>query len=138
MYSALIPRLSDYPTLQKALENVQASCEYENIRSTNLALAQQFGPVAWNRYLEGVRRTDAELDAEVKQLKNSVDDVNKKRKLEQVEAGNEFRTLQHDWEEYQQRNALLRKVVMEQESKLSTLQSLARQRGLTPDAKENS
>merc|ERR1719444_336147 len=78
--------------------------EYNRLRVTNLEMLERWGGKAWIAHSAVVRNVERCLTAEVSALRAQREDVNKKRKLDQVSCGNELRKLSRELEQYQQDN----------------------------------
>merc|ERR1712129_378722 len=81
-----------------------------------------------------VRSSERGLATEASSLRAQREEVNKKRKLDQVSCGNELRKLARELEQYQLDNKEVEKGVMDLESEVLRLKRFALERGV--DIKE--
>jgi len=125
---------------KEATQGVKRQMEYGRIRSVNLELLEQFGKKAWVAHSMVVRGAERLLNNEATELRASREEVNKKRKLDQVSCGNDMRKLMRELEQYQQDNESVQAAVQELELDVKRLRQAAADRGvdissIDPDAK---
>merc|ERR1719167_1603713 len=89
---------------RKAAKAAQMQLEYNRLKLTNLEMLERWGGKAWIAHSAVVRATERSISEEVAGLRAGSEEVNKKRKLDQVTCGNELRRLQHDLDRYRQDN----------------------------------
>lgn len=94
----------DLEAWKKAADLVQMQLEYSRLRLTNLELLERWGNKAWIASSATTRACERVLTAEASTLRASREEVNKKRKLDQVSCGNELRRLALELEQYQRDN----------------------------------
>lgn len=131
----------DHGAWRKAAEMAQTQLEYNRLRVTNLEMLERWGGKAWIAHSAVVRTTERCLGAEASQLRNQREEVNKKRKLDQVSCGNELRKLANELEQYQVDNKEVERGVLELEAEVFRLKKFAVDRGvpiadLFPDQRE--
>ena len=108
----------------------QMNLEYTRIKSLNLELLEQWGKKAWIAHNILIRGAEKVLGKEATELRASREEVNKKRKLDQVSCGNDLRKLMRELEQYQQDNSQVEQAVRGLESDLKRLRDFARERGV--------
>lgn len=82
---------------RKAIENAQAQLEHQTNRAVNLELLKKFGATKWKIHNEQVAQLKTKLAAELEEAKSRVEQINRKRKTEQVAAGQELSQLEHGY-----------------------------------------
>jgi|TARA_B110000208_G_scaffold180379_1_gene229994 pre-mRNA-splicing factor SPF27 len=70
---------------------------HQRVRILNLELAQAHGADAWRWYISNLEAEVARRTEEVGAARDGVDDVNKKRKVEQMAAGPKLHALRSEW-----------------------------------------
>uniref|UniRef100_A0A7S0L8W3 Pre-mRNA-splicing factor SPF27 n=1 Tax=Coccolithus braarudii TaxID=221442 RepID=A0A7S0L8W3_9EUKA len=81
----------------RAVGNAQAQLEHQANRLDNLELLQKFGANQWRIHLNSLEAANSRLAEEQAVLVTEIADVNRKRKLEQVEVGPKLSQLEADW-----------------------------------------
>lgn len=104
--------------------------EYSRLRSLNLELLEQWGKKAWVAHSLVIRGAERVLANEAGDLRAHREEVNKKRKLDQVECGNNIRKLTRELEQYQQDNVQVQNAVRELEVEVKRLRTAASDRGI--------
>ncbi|KAK9828137.1 hypothetical protein WJX74_000261 [Apatococcus lobatus] len=90
---------NDIATWQSCIQNAHSQLEHQLNRLVNLELLLKFGPNAWRAFNEQLENYVARLQQEAQQLKKDIEDVNKQRKVSQLEAGKQLDALQACWAE---------------------------------------
>jgi len=72
---------------QKAVQNAQAQLEHQTNRLVNLELMKRFGGNAWKTYNQHLQFMERSIQNLMKSKKEETDVLNRKRKQEQVSAG---------------------------------------------------
>eukprot|EP00920_Eleutheroschizon_duboscqi_P041009 GHVT01098062.1.p1 GENE.GHVT01098062.1~~GHVT01098062.1.p1 ORF type:complete len:285 (-),score=50.25 GHVT01098062.1:1383-2237(-) len=90
------PSLDDW---RKALSHGQAVSEYAAQALVNQELMNKLGPNSWKRHINDLQAMLTPIRQELTKQKELLDLVNKRRKLEQVECGNDLRNLNLEREE---------------------------------------
>ena len=85
---------------------------------------------AWVAHSCLVRSAEAAATKRVTELRSARDEVNKKRKLEQVSCGNELRKLTMELEQYTADNVQVQKAVWALEEDIRRLKQACRDRGV--------
>jgi len=120
----------DHEVWKKQAENLQMQLEYNRLRHTNLELLDRWGNKAWIAHSCLVRRTERTLGAEATGLRATREEVNKKRKLDQISCGNELRKLNNELEAYVVDNATVTGALWNLEAEVDRLRCIAKERGL--------
>jgi len=87
-----------------AISNAQSQVQHQSVRIENLDLMSEHGPMAWrmhNTYLETVH---AGLKQKLEATKTKIEEVNKKRKLDQTKGGRKVRELEMTWDDLAKKN----------------------------------
>eukprot|EP00440_Ansanella_granifera_P061513 gb/GFBE01066690.1/.p1 GENE.gb/GFBE01066690.1/~~gb/GFBE01066690.1/.p1 ORF type:complete len:248 (+),score=83.93 gb/GFBE01066690.1/:1-744(+) len=124
----------------EAAKVAQKSLEYNRLKTVNLELLEQWGKKAWIAHTTLVRGAERVLNNESTELRATREEVNKKRKLDQVSCGNDLRKLTRELEQYQHDNNDVEKAVRELEMEVKRLREAAKERGVDiadvdPDSK---
>lgn len=131
----------DHGAWRKAAEGIQMQLEYNRLRISNLEMLERWGNKAWIAHSYAIRACERVLATEAASLRASREEVNKKRKLDQVSCGNELRKLALELEQYQRDNVQVQFGVSEMEAEVQQLKRTCLDRGveikdLTGDAAE--
>eukprot|EP00931_Biecheleriopsis_adriatica_P021031 TRINITY_DN1387_c0_g1_i1.p1 TRINITY_DN1387_c0_g1~~TRINITY_DN1387_c0_g1_i1.p1 ORF type:complete len:265 (-),score=74.67 TRINITY_DN1387_c0_g1_i1:109-846(-) len=123
-----------------AAKVLQTNMEYTRLKTVNLDLMEQWGKKAWIAHTMLVKGAERVISNEATELRATREEVNKKRKLDQVSCGNDLRKLSRELEQYQQDNAEVESAVRELEREVKRLREAAAERGVDisgvdPDAK---
>lgn len=90
-------RKSNPQEWQKSIDKANILHEYQSLRAINLDLLQQHGANAWKVYnsqLEGVKER---LKRKLDDIKEETENLHQRRKVEQLEAGQDIRQLEAEW-----------------------------------------
>jgi pre-mRNA-splicing factor SPF27 len=126
----------DEATWKKQGENLQMQLEYNRLRHTNLEMLERWGNKAWIAHSVLVRAIERILGNEANGLRTAREEVNKKRKLDQISCGNELRKLNNELESYSQDNAETGRALWALEAEVERLRRTARERGLQVEEAE--
>ncbi|CEM15606.1 unnamed protein product [Vitrella brassicaformis CCMP3155] len=126
-------KAADVGEWKKSLENAEAQLEHSNVRMVNLELMHKNAQKVWLNHLQQLEHHHTGLQSDVKILKRDMDEVNKRRKLDQVSCGNTLRTLGREWEELVDRNGEILQAVGELEEDVAWRKRKCRDRGILPD-----
>lgn len=117
----------------KTVENrAQAQIEHSYLRIANLELLDKYGSRSWVAHMAHVKEVDAAISADVKKLQDEREEVNKKRKLDQISCGNELRRLAIEYEQYMNDNALVEEGLKDLDDKVQRLKETAAERDVMP------
>eukprot|EP00490_Sorites_sp_Unknown_P010224 CAMPEP_0114642812 /NCGR_PEP_ID=MMETSP0191-20121206/3030_1 /TAXON_ID=126664 /ORGANISM="Sorites sp." /LENGTH=240 /DNA_ID=CAMNT_0001855025 /DNA_START=55 /DNA_END=777 /DNA_ORIENTATION=- len=120
----------DEESWKKIASTAQMNLEYARIKSLNLELLETWGKKAWIAHNMLIRGAEKVLGKEATEIRASREEVNKKRKLDQVSCGNDLRKLMRELEQYQQDNSQVEQAVRGLESDLKRLRDFAVERGV--------
>ena len=120
----------DEKSWQSASATTQVNLEYARIKSVNLELLEQWGKKAWIAHNMLIRGAERVLNNEATELRAAREEVNKKRKLDQVSCGNDLRKLTREFEQYQQDNSDVDRAVRDLELEIQRLREAAKERGV--------
>lgn len=79
---------------QKAVNNAYAQLEHTHTRLMNLELLTKFGPNAWKLHTEQLQSYKTSVDNNLADCQQDIENLNRKRKAEQLQAGSRFRQLE--------------------------------------------
>lgn len=141
-YEAAVPQGPDAEeeaAWKRANNNLRVIQEYDRLRLTNLEMLEKWGSKAWVAHSVVVRASERVLANEASGLKATREEVNKKRKLEQISCGNELRKLTRELEQYQHDNNEVNKALQVLAGEIGRLREAAKERGVAtadidPDA----
>merc|ERR1719373_1401161 len=114
-------RANDDAAWRKAAESAQMQLEYNRLRLTNLEMLERWGGKAWIAHSAVVRATERAATSEAAGLRADREEVNKKRKLDQISCGNELRRLAHELDRYRQDNSEVERGLMLLEAEVHRL-----------------
>jgi len=120
----------DEKSWKSATDVLHRQLEYNRVRFLNLELLEQWGKKAWVAHSMVIKGAERVLTNEATVLRASREEVNKKRKLDQVSCGNELRKLQRELEQYHQDNTEAQKGVQEMEGEIKRLREACAERGV--------
>lgn len=123
----------DHGAWRKAAEAAHLQLEYSRLRLANLDLLERWGSKAWITHAEQVKAAERCLSAEAAALRAQKEDVNKKRKLDQISCGNELRKLVRELEQYQQDNREVESGLTDLDEEVSRLKRFAVERNVRID-----
>lgn len=121
----------DHEVWRAQADNLAMQLEYNRLRHTNLEMLDRWGNKAWVAHSCLVKRTESVLGKEANGLREAREEVNKKRKLDQISCGNELRKLNNELEQYVQDNAVVTGALWNLEGEVDRLRRTAQERGLT-------
>lgn len=120
----------DSDVWKRQAESLQMQLEYSRLRHTNLDLLDRWGNKAWIAHSVLVRGTERILSNEANGLRATREEVNKKRKLDQISCGNELRKLNNELDQYAQDNTQIGGALWNLEAEVDRLRRTAQERGL--------
>lgn len=88
---------SNIAAWERAVGNAQAQLEHQTNRLDNLELLQKYGANVWLLHLNSLEAANSRLADEQAGLVSQIAELNRKRKLEQVEVGPKLSQLEADW-----------------------------------------
>jgi len=122
---------------QKAVDNAYAQLEHTNTRIVNLELMTKFGPNAWRTYSEQLQSFKTSLGNNLNDCKQDIENLHRKRKAEQLQAGSNLRQLETKFGKSMSQANELEGVCSVLEGEVRRLKKRADRRGLkgSKDAK---
>lgn len=120
----------DHEVWKKQADSVHMQLEYNRLRFTNLEMLDRWGTKAWVAHSCLVGASERILTNEANSLRATREEVNKKRKLDQISCGNELRKLNNELESYMQDNAETGRALHALEADVARLHQTAADRGL--------
>jgi len=120
----------DHGAWRKAAENIHMQLEYNRLRMSNLELLERWGNKAWIAHSYTVRACESILANDAGELRAVREEVNKKRKLDQVSCGNELRKLSLELEQYQRDNTEVERALHDVEAEVRLMKRAAVDRGV--------
>lgn len=124
----------DASAWKKAAEAAQMQLEYNRLRLTNLEMLERWGSKAWVAHSTLVRVQERVRVNEATKLRTGREEVNKKRKLDQISCGNELRKLGYELEQFTQDNYSVEIAVRQMESEVKRLRAVCKERGVELEA----
>ncbi|PBK77085.1 uncharacterized protein ARMOST_09234 [Armillaria ostoyae] len=82
---------------QTAIQNARSQLEHQRLRQTNLTLLQTYGPNAWRTQNYLLENTAKQVEQALEELKELTVEVNRSRKNNQTELGNQLTSLETRW-----------------------------------------
>mmetsp|Transcript_29046 Transcript_29046/g.52912 ORF Transcript_29046/g.52912 Transcript_29046/m.52912 type:complete len:238 (+) Transcript_29046:77-790(+) len=120
----------DVRSWKGAVDNVQRQLEYNRLRLANLELLSRWGNKAWVAHSCIVRGSERVLLEQASVLRAAREEVNKKRKLDQISCGNELRKLARESEQYQHDNTETELAVHSMEAEVARLRRVCAERSI--------
>lgn len=127
------PSAGDHGAWKRQAELMHLQTEYNRLRLTNLEMLERWGTKAWIAHSCLVRASEQVLRNEANTLRASREEVNKKRKLDQVSCGNELRKYSHELDRYMQDNTETEAAVRMLDAEVQRLRQAAVDRGVPLD-----
>jgi len=124
------PAEGDPTAWKSAAERTQVQLEYNRLRLTNLELLERWGTKAWVASFGLMRVNEQAASNDAAAAREAREEVNKKRKLDQISCGNELRKLGRELEQYLQDNSEVQRGLQELEVEVARLRRTARERGI--------
>ncbi|KAF8820650.1 hypothetical protein IE077_002967 [Cardiosporidium cionae] len=119
----------DVSEWKKAVETTQALLEHSSNSSLNLQLMTRFAQEAWLSQISQFQTIKQWLEKKAQDTRAEVDLVNKQRKVEQVECGNELRNFASEKADMIKRNGNIVTALSDLEGEVARLQIQCRERG---------
>lgn len=114
---------------------LKAEMAYHRLRTTNLEMLDHWGNKAWIAHSTILRASERVLSNEVAVLRDEREEVNKRRKLDQISCGNELRKSGRELEEFMQDNHQVGQGLQTLEVEVMRLRNACADRGVTIDNK---
>lgn len=121
----------DHGAWRKLADSINMQLEYNHLRLVNLELLERWGNKSWVANSSMIKVSERLMESEVASLRATRDEVNKKRKLDQISCGNELRKLAIELDQYSQDNTATVKAVQEMEMEVKRLKQVCMDRGVS-------
>jgi pre-mRNA-splicing factor SPF27 len=89
----------DQEAWKKAVDNSKAQLQHQNLRMFNLELLQKYGANGWRLHNYQLEHELQQYQKTLEEYKQNILDLNKQRKTEQLQAGNQIEALNNKWTE---------------------------------------
>jgi len=106
---------------QAALDNCFSQTNHQTVRMENLELASQHAAPAWKMYNSYLETSHKSMSKSLEATRTDIEQINRKRKLEQVEGSQKLRTLERQWAEVSATNLQIDAACQNLERKLKKL-----------------
>ena len=81
----------------RSIENCKSQFEYTMNRSINLEIMKKYGSQQWKQHNIQLTNSEKYLNDNLKEIQTNIDDINRKRKNMQLNAGRELNSLENEW-----------------------------------------
>lgn len=88
-------------------DHMKMLSEYVQGTQVNLELMDRYKEAAWLKYLEDLTKMHSSIDKIKTQLNSEIDQLNKERRLKNVEWGNRLHSIQQEHADYEKKNVQL-------------------------------
>eukprot|EP01103_Thecamoeba_quadrilineata_P019635 TRINITY_DN8039_c0_g1_i1.p1 TRINITY_DN8039_c0_g1~~TRINITY_DN8039_c0_g1_i1.p1 ORF type:complete len:236 (-),score=52.22 TRINITY_DN8039_c0_g1_i1:101-808(-) len=112
---------TDVKSWENALTNAQSQLEHQYLRLINLELLNNYGANTWHIHNESLKKIRDRASKMLTSYRNQIDDINRKRRSEQVVAGKKIHQLQNHWEELCKKNIEIDFAIQKLEAEISEL-----------------
>jgi pre-mRNA-splicing factor SPF27 len=112
---------NDYSAWRKAADNAYSQLEHQYNRLLNLELGVKYAPNAWRVHNEQLGGLVKRLQAEVQQLRQQQESLNKNRKLSQEAVHRQLKAKQAEYQGYVRKNLEIAGACAALEAEISTL-----------------
>jgi pre-mRNA-splicing factor SPF27 len=119
-----------------AVDNAFAQLQATKVRVTNLELSSKFGPNAWKLHAEQIQSLNTGLEEQIQEIKQEIENVNRKRKSEQTKAGGRLDHLTEKWRNSIQKTNELQGACFMLEKEVKKLRKRALKKGLEHAAED--
>lgn len=128
-----VPNNQDPAAWRTVTQSAQMQLEYNRLCMSNLELLERWGAKCWVAHSGIVRISEQALAGDAQTAKAAREEVNKRRKLDQVSCGNELRKLTMELERYTKDNSEVQTELQRLEAEVDRLKRVARERGIAID-----
>jgi pre-mRNA-splicing factor SPF27 len=115
-----------------AVDNAFAQVQATRTRVTNLELSNKFGPNAWKLHAEQLQTLNAGVEENIQEVKQDIENINRKRKSDQTKAGSKLDHLTQKWTATIQKTNELEGVCYMLEKEVKKLRKQATKKGVAP------
>eukprot|EP00919_Chromeraceae_sp_WS-2016_P010571 GHVR01024668.1.p1 GENE.GHVR01024668.1~~GHVR01024668.1.p1 ORF type:complete len:258 (-),score=91.21 GHVR01024668.1:41-814(-) len=128
----------DLSSWKEAVLSAQCSLEYSSHRESNLFLSHKYCEASWLRHCSDLEANCKRVTSLAQSTKTNLDNIHKKRKLEQLSSGNSLKALQKETTAIQESSSVLIDVLGELSMDVKSLKEECSDRGiLPPELQEN-
>jgi len=113
-----------------AVDNAFAQVQSTKVRVTNLELSNKFGPNAWKLHAEQLQTLNSGVEERIQEVKQEIENINRKRKADQTKAGGKLEHLAQKWTASIQKTNELEAVCYLLEKDVKKLRKRAVKKGL--------
>lgn len=99
--------LGDEKDPKLRLKRAKVLLEFSQASLVNLELMDRYKEGSWLKYLDSLTLLKLRMDRQKARLDSRLEELNKRRKLAQIEAANRLRAVNQECDEYRARNAQL-------------------------------
>eukprot|EP00033_Pygsuia_biforma_P001883 GCRY01002104.1.p1 GENE.GCRY01002104.1~~GCRY01002104.1.p1 ORF type:complete len:226 (+),score=47.35 GCRY01002104.1:442-1119(+) len=121
---------SDLSAWEKSVGNVCSQVQHEENKSVNAELLNRFGPNAWQEYIKILIKLQEQASGECAREKALVEEINKRRKAQQMEAGEQLQALEREWHSLCAKNAEITQACKGLEASLMALVTQCHAKGI--------
>jgi len=121
-----------------AVDNAFSQVQATKVRVTNLELSNKFGPNAWKLHAEQLQTLNTGLESNIQEVKQEIENINRKRKSEQTKAGGKLELLSDKWATTIQKTNELEGVCYMLETEVKKLRKRAAKKGVEPPRNDDS
>ncbi|KAL0482035.1 pre-mRNA-splicing factor SPF27 [Acrasis kona] len=112
-YLPISNRISENTTTYSANQRDAIQYEYNNISLINLQLSSRYASLAWKKFNSELEQTQQKLSHDINKIRADVDQMNRKRKLDQLKIKDKLELDNHEW-----MNLALNNVELERECEI--------------------
>eukprot|EP00899_Mesostigma_viride_P002197 jgi/Mesvir1/11979/Mv00293-RA.1 len=118
-------RRNDPVAWKAAVDNAKSQLEHQHVRLVNLELMLKFVPRVWNVHNHELEMVALRTSAAVQNHKKLIDEINRRRKADQVTAGATLHALEAEWLELIHKNMDIGTSCAQLEAEIATLKAQA-------------
>lgn len=130
----LASRVGDVDAWVSALNNARAQLEHQQGRILNLELMQKYGPNAWRVHAKQVEGLQRHLEFQRDKVRAQIEEVNRKRKVEQLSQQPSLLKEKRKWGETVSNNFMIEYACAELERDIKRLKQELAAKGKLPEA----
>ncbi|XP_053990914.1 uncharacterized protein LOC128883003 isoform X2 [Hylaeus volcanicus] len=115
-------QIRDMESWRRHIDNAKAQVENSDSRQIILKVLKETSQKSWQKHVQQLQGSESALHRHVDKLKEQVEAVNKRRKLEQVTGGNTLRLLTNNYKTIFEKNVQLLSVIKTLEAQVQQIQ----------------